>query len=148
MTKTILTATVAAALALCAPLALAHDDAAIATLKAPNGGQLRAAAEFHFELVVAPVRTDAKPAPVVVHVTDHAGAKVATTGASGTVTILAGAQKATVALQPDGDNRLKGSGSYKSDPDMKVIVAITMAGKTVQQARFTPLAKVAAAHSK
>lgn len=94
---------------------------------------------------MAPVRPDPKAAaPVTVFVTDHAGGKIATASASGSVTLLSGSQKATVALQPAGDNRLQGSGSYASGPEMKAIVAITMAGKPAAQARFTPLAKPAA----
>ncbi|MDH5538989.1 MAG: hypothetical protein OEY03_06250 [Rhizobacter sp.] len=131
---------IATALAL-APLAWAHDDATLDTFKSPNGGQLRAAGEFHFELVVAPASAEARPAPVVLYVTDHAGGKVATAGASGTVTLLSGAQKTSIALQPDGENRLKGSGTYRSAADLKAIVAVTVAGKTTEQARFTPLAK-------
>ena len=65
--------------------------------------------------------------------------KVSTVGAGGTATILAGKQKATVKLAPDGDNRMKGIGQYLSTPDMKVVVSITLPGKAAEQARFTPL---------
>jgi predicted transcriptional regulator len=119
--------------------ALAHDDAYLDTQKAPNGGQLRMAGPYHYELVVVKGVNDVKENPVVVYVTDHAGQKVPTAGASGTATILAGKLKATATLQPDGDNRMKGVAKYVSSPDMKVVVSVTLAGKQTEQARFTPI---------
>lgn len=123
--------------------ALAHSDDVLDTQMAPNGGQLRMAGVYHFELVVAKDSKVARDNPVVVYVTDHAGAKIPTVGAGGTATILAGKQKASVKLVPDGDNRLKGVGQYASTPDMKAVVSVTMAGKPAEQARFTPLASMA-----
>lgn len=119
----------------------AHDDATLDKTKAPNGGQLRMAGAYHYELVVAAPGKEAAMAPVKVYVTDHAGAKIATAGATGTSTLLSGANKTTIALQPMGDNVMGGSGSYLSTPEMKVIVSITLPGKPAEQARFTPLAK-------
>ena len=126
---------------------LAHSDEVLDTQKAPNGGQLRMAGVYHFELVVAKDSKETKEGPVVVYVTDHAGAKIPTVGAGGTATILAGKQKASVKLVPDGDNRLKGMATYSSTPDMKVVVSITLPGKSAEQARFTPLATGAASHA-
>jgi hypothetical protein len=119
---------------------LAHTDETLDTQKAPNGGQLRMAGVYHFELIVARDSQEAKDNPVVVYVTDHAGTKVPTVGAGGTVTLLGGKQKTSVKLVPDGDNRLKGVGKYASTPDLKAVVSVTVAGKTAEQARFTPLA--------
>jgi hypothetical protein len=127
--------------------AQAHSDDYLDTQKAPNGGQLRMAGAYHYELVVAKESREAKDNPVLVYVTDHAGAKVSTAGAGGTATILAGKAKATVKLAPDGDNRLKGVGKYSSTPDMKAVVSITLAGKAAEQARFTPLAVVKDEHA-
>ncbi len=138
--KTLKTLLVAAALTASAAAGWAHDDATLDKTASPHGGQLRMAGSYHFELVVAPASADARKAPVTVYVTDHAGSKVATAGASGSVTILSGAGKATVALAPAGDNALKGEGVYKSAPDMKALVSIALAGKQAEQARFTPLA--------
>ena len=135
--------TLVAALLSVANGALAHDDGTLDKVGGPNGGQLRMAGAYHFELVVAKDSKDARDNPVVVYVTDHAGTKVPTSGASGTVTILAGKVKATVNLAPDGDNRLKGVGKYASTPDMKAVVSVTMSGKQAEQARFTPLAPIA-----
>lgn len=140
--KTLITAAAAAGLfALSTGAVLAHSDEYLDTQKAPNGGQLRMAGIYHFELVVAKDSKEAKDNPVVVYVTDHAGTKVPMAGAKGTVTILSGKAKATVSLAPDGDNRLKGKGTYASTPDMKAVVSITLPGKAAEQARFTPLAK-------
>ena len=121
--------------------AFAHDDGTLDKISGPNGGQLRMAGSYHFELVVAKDSKEAKDNPVVVYVTDHAGTKVPTAGAKGTVTILSGKAKVTVSLIPDGDNRLKGSGAYASAPDMKAIVSVTLPNKSPEQARFTPLDK-------
>jgi hypothetical protein len=120
-------------------LALAHDDTYLDTVKAPNGGQLRMAGMYHFELVLVKNSKVAQENPVLVYVTDHAGTKFPTLGASGTVTLLAGKDVARVTLVPDGDNRLKGMAKYASSPNMKAVVAITMAGKAAEQARFTPM---------
>lgn len=134
-----------AAAACAAGLAFAHSDEVLDTHKSPHGGQLRMAGIYHFELVIARDSKEPKDNPVVVYVTDHAGAKVSTAGASGTVTLLGGKAKASVKLSPDGDNRLKGIGSYASLPDLKAVVSVTIAGKPAEQARFTPMAAPAAA---
>lgn len=120
--------------------AAAHSDEYLDTQKAPNGGQLRMAGAYHFELVVVRDSREARDNPVVVYVTDHAGAALPTAGASGTATLLAGKTKLAVILAPDGDNRLRGTGKYASTPDMKAVVSVAMAGKNAEQARFTPLA--------
>ena len=117
----------------------AHDDKTVDAVKAPNGGQLRMAGVYHYELVTARDADDTKENPVLVYVTDHADAKVPTAGASGSATILAGKGKAVVALVPDGENRMKGSGRYLASPEMKVVVSITLPGKPAAQARFTPM---------
>lgn len=141
MLRKTLIAAAAGLFALSAGGALAHTDEYLDTQQAPHGGQLRMAGTYHFELVVAKDSKEAKDNPVVVYVSDHAGNPVPTAGAKGTATIVSGKTKVTIDLAPDGDNRLKGSGSYASTPDMKAVVTITMPGKPAEQARFTPLAK-------
>ena len=126
-------------LTLASPAIRAHGDAPEAH-KALHGGQVRVAGVNNFELVVAKVSIDAKENPLVVFVTDRAGTKMSTVGASGTATILAGKTKATVALVPDGDNRLKGTTNLGSTAEMKVVVTVALADKAKEQARFTPLA--------
>lgn len=146
MKQALMFITVASALMLTSPTLLAHTDEYLDTLKAPNGGQLRMSGIYHFELVVARDSKEATESPVVVYVTDHAGGKISTVGAGGTAIMIAGKQKASVKLVPDGDNRLKGTASYASTPDMKVTVSITLADKTARQARFTPLAVAQGSH--
>lgn len=142
--KTVMPVATLIAALLASTAALAHSDEYLDNQKSPNGGQSRMAGVYHLELVVVRDSKEAKDNPVVVHVTDHAGTKVMTTGASGMATILAGKTKSTVTLAPDGDNRLKGIGRYASTADMKAIVSISFPGKTAEQARFTPLAIPAA----
>ncbi|MDK9703023.1 MAG: hypothetical protein OEL20_07760 [Sulfuritalea sp.] len=144
-TRTLIYSAAASLLLFSGSSAFAHSDEYLDTQKTPNGGQQRMAGNYHFELVVAKDSKEARDNPVIVYVTDHANAKIPTVGAGGTATILAGKQKASVKLVPDGDNRLKGIGKYASTPDMKVVVSITLPGKPAEQARFTPLAPVAVA---
>ncbi len=125
----------------------AHDDAYLDTQQAPHSGQLRMAGAYHLELVVDKSTPQAADKPVVVYVTDHAGQKVSTEGATGNATILAAKGKASVALVPDGDNRLKGTGRYASTADMKAIVSFTANGQSPETARFTPLLKTKEAHA-
>lgn len=147
MKKALFLIAAASAFGLSSPTLLAHTDEVLDTQKAPNGGQLRMAGVYHYELVVAKDSKEAKDNAVVVYVTDHAGTKVPTSGASGTATILAGKTKVTASLAPDGDNRLKGMAKYLSVPDMKVVVSITFPGKAAEQARFTPLATAKDGHA-
>ncbi len=147
MKKALFLIAAASAFGLASPTLLAHTDDALDTQKAPNGGQLRMAGVYHYELVVAKDSKEAKDNAVVVYVTDHAGAKVPTGGAIGTATILAGKTKATATLAPDGDNRLKGMARYLSTPDMKAVVSITLPGKAAEQARFTPLSAATDGHT-
>ena len=100
----------------------------------PNGGQVKDAGKYHLELVV-------KDAALTVYVAGGKGAKVATKGASGTATVLAGKGTSNVKLEPSGENALAGSGGFQSAPDMKVVVSVTLPGEPPVQARFTPLEK-------
>lgn len=143
-TKTLIYSAAASLLLFAGATAFAHSDEYLDTQKTPNGGQQRMAGIYHFELVVAKDSKETRDNPVIVYVTDHANVKIPTVGAGGTATILAGKQKASVKLVPDGDNRLKGIGKYASTPDMKVVVSLTLAGKPAEQARFTPMAPMAA----
>ena len=138
---------IALALATATTSVQAHDDAYLDTQQAPHGGQLRMAGAYHLELVVDKSTPQAADKPVVVFVTDHAGQKVSTEGATGNATILAAKGKASVALVPDGDNRLKGTGNYASTADMKAIVSFTAKGQSPETARFTPLVKSSEAHA-
>ena len=145
--KSIASIAVLAGLTFAAGAALAHDDAYLDTQKAPNGGQLRMAGPYHYELVLVKDAKEVRENPVVVYVTDHAGQKIPTAGAAGTATILAGKLKAAATLKPDGDNRMKGVAKYASMPGTKAVVSITLAGKQAEQARFTPLAVAKDTHT-
>lgn len=147
MKKALFLIAAASAFGLASPALYAHTDEVLDTQKAPNGGQLRMAGVYHYELIVAKDSKEAKDNAVVVYVTDHAGTKIPTSGATGTATILAGKTKATATLAPDGDNRLKGMAKYLSAADMKVVVSITFPGKAAEQARFTPLAAAKDGHT-
>lgn len=147
MNQALIAAALAAALSMIVAPASAHEDAALAAQKAPNGGQLRQAGPLHYELVVTKGAKASSESPVIVYVTDHAGNKIPTAGATGTATLLGGKLKATATLKPDGDNRLSGLAKYAATADLKVVVAVTLAGKAPEQARFTPLAAATDGHT-
>lgn len=127
-----------AALLFAGNAALAHDDGTLDKMKAPNGGQLRMAGPYHFELLVERNNKEAKDSPVTVYLTDHGEKKIPAAGASGTATILSGKSKVTVLLAPAGDNKLTGVGKYVSDAHMKVVVSVVFPDKKTEQARFSP----------
>ncbi|MCO5108824.1 MAG: hypothetical protein M9907_17325 [Burkholderiaceae bacterium] len=138
MKRSLTGSAIAVALALAASPAFAHDDAYLDTLEAPHGGQLRMAGPWHYELVTASDAEASGDSPLVVYVTDHAGAPVSTAGATGTATILSGKVPSTAALTPDGGNRMKGVSRHARTPGAKIVVSITLPGKAPGQARFTP----------
>ncbi len=104
----------------------------------PNGGQLRMAGPYHYELVLAKEGGEPQERPILVYVTDHAGQAIPTFGATGTATLLSSQGRVTATLAPDGDNRMKGIAAYAATPGMKAVVGIALAGKGPEQARFTP----------
>ncbi len=119
-----------AAMLLCLSLAARADGPAIG----PNAGQVRDAGKYHLELVV-------KDTALTLYVTGSKDAKVATKGAAGSATVLAGKNTSSVKLEPHGGNALVGSGGFQPAPDMKVVVSVTLPGQPPLQARFTPLEK-------
>lgn len=128
------TRTLSLLLALAAPIAaLAHSDDYLDTLSGPHGGQLRMAAQYHYELVVG-------PGTLAVYVTDHADKGFDTAGAKGRAILLSKGVKHYLDLQPAGGNALSGRGDFELDPGMKVVVTVTMPGAPPLAARFTPLA--------
>lgn len=127
-------------LSLASSQGFAHDDTFLDHQKSAHGGQVRMAGIYHFELVLVKNSPEAKENPIEVYVTDHAGNKISTTGASGNLTLLSGKVKSSAILSADGDNRLKTSAKYASSADLKAVLAITMAGAKVEQAHFTPFA--------
>lgn len=120
--------------------AFAHGDEQHDTPTALHGGQVSTVQKYQYELVV-------KADEVSVYVTDHAGKKIDTRGATGTATLLSGKSKASVQLTPAGDNQMKGSGKFELAPDMKVVVSIALAGQPALQGRFTPMQKAPSSSS-
>ncbi len=118
-------------------LTLAPATYADERAKGPNGGQIKDAGKHHLELVV-------KENALTVYVSGAKDAKVATKGASGSATVLAGKSTARVKLEPSGENALAGSAKFESTPDLKVVVSVTLPGENPVQARFTPLEKAKA----
>ena len=119
-----------AAMLLCLSLVARADGPAIG----PNGGQVRDAGKYHLELVI-------KDTALTVYVTGSKDAKVATKGATGGATVLAGKTTSSVKLEPRGETALAGGGGFQPAPDMKVVVSVTLPGQPPVQARFTPLEK-------
>lgn len=120
----------------------AHDAAYFDSVKSPNGGQIRMAGPYHFELVVAKDSKTAKENIITVHVTDHTGKALSTVGATAELTIVQGKNKSTASLSPEGENRFSGKASYASSKNFVGALTVTLAGKPAEQARFTPFALV------
>ena len=119
-----------AATLLCFSIAARADEATTGS----NGGQIKHSGKYHMEVVV-------KDTALTVYVTGDKNAKVATKGATGSATVLAGKNTSSVKLEPSGENALAGSGSFQPAPDIKVVVSVTLPGQPPVQARFAPLGK-------
>lgn len=109
------------ALALSSLPALAHEDHG----KPMHGGIVAEAGHAQFEIVAVGDK-------LTVHVTNH-GEPVATAGASGKLTALAGSAKSEIVLQPAGDNRMAGQGTLA--PGAKLLISLQWPGKKPLQAR-------------
>ncbi len=109
----------AAAVALTAS-AFAADDHSHGP-KPKHGGIVAEASDIEFELV-------AKAGTITVFVRDH-GQALATQGATGKLTILAGADKAEAALAPAGDNKLEAKGAFVVAAGTKFVAAVNLPGK-------------------
>lgn len=89
------------------------------------GGIVAEAGEAQFEIV-------AQGDKVVVHVTNH-GQPVDAKAARGKLTVLAGAAKQEIKLQPAGANRLEGQGSISAGA--KLLIQVDGLGQKTLQAR-------------
>ncbi|WP_136415964.1 hypothetical protein [Herbaspirillum sp. ST 5-3] len=114
---------VAIAASVAATGAYAHGD------KPKHGGVVQSASnDISFELVN-------KDGKATIYVEDH-GKPVATAGATGKLTVLNGADKSEVALEPAGDNILVARESAKLEKGAKAIAAVTFADKQAVNIRF------------
>lgn len=119
-----LLALVAIAASVTATGAYAHGD------KPKHGGVVQSASnDISFELVN-------KDGKATIYVEDH-GKPVATAGASGKLTVLNGASKSEVTLEPAGENSLVARDSVKLDKGAKAIATVTFADKTSVNVRFS-----------
>lgn len=101
--------------------ALAHDDP-----KARHGGIVQLVNDVAYELV-------ARDSGVEIYIADH-GKPVSTTGMSGKLTILSGAQKTDADLVAVGD-KLEAKG-VKLARGAKVVAALTLPNKKAVTVRF------------
>jgi hypothetical protein len=111
--------------------ALAHTNAELANQRGPQGGQMRATATLHLELVG---RAD----ELLLYVYGHDDRPVATKGAAGRATLLLGADRSELMLEPFGTNGLRAAGKVVPDPKLRVVVSLTLPGARPQQERFEP----------
>lgn len=107
-----------------------HADA----VKPVHGGQALAAGPYHLELV-------AKDGELTLYVTDHADKAVPTDGAKAKATIQQEFEKARieVAMEPSGDNTMKGTGAFTINQDTGIMVFLKLPDQEAYAARFTPL---------
>lgn len=101
--------------------ALGHDDP-----QARHGGTVQLVNDVAYELV-------ARDSSVVLYVTDH-GKPVPTTGMSGRLTVMVGAQKTDAELVAAGD-KLEAKG-IKLAKGAKVVAALTLPDKKAVTVRF------------
>ena len=122
MKKLIALAAVAMSLAMSGHV-MAHGS------KAKHGGIVQTAGDLSFELVSKDGRT-------TIYVDDH-GKDLPTTGVSGTLTVLKGAQKTEVPLEAAGGNMLVAKGAAVLAKGSKAVAAVTFADKNVVSVRFS-----------
>ena len=121
MNKIFAVAALAASLALSGNV-LAHGA------KPKHGGIVQTAGDLAFELVTTDSGT-------TIHVDDH-GKDLPTAGATGTLTVLKGAQKTELPLQAGSTNTLVAMGGAKLAPGSKAVASITFADKKTVSVRF------------
>lgn len=93
------------------------------------GGVVSSAGDLHFELV-------SKDGSTTIYVEDH-GKPRATSGATGKLTVLNGAEKTETPLEAAGENTLVAKGETKLAKGAKAVATVTFADKKVVNARFS-----------
>ena len=139
--------TLVVAAGLLSTAAFAHTDEYLDTVVGPNGGQLRMAGAYHFELVLAKDAKAGAPSAVKLYLLDHGNNPQPAKDAKATVLIVSGKTKAKTELTPQGDNLLAGSAAYTAAEDLKAVVNISIKtehGEVTEQAMFTPFKPVPA----
>jgi len=127
--------------------AFAHTDEYLDTVVGPNGGQLRMAGAYHFELVLVKDAKAGAASAVKLYLLDHANNPQPAKDAKATVLIVSGKAKAKAELTPQSANLLAGSAAYTSAEDLKAVVNISIKtehGEITEQAMFTPFKPVPA----
>ena len=117
-----------AAAALAASMALSGNAFAHGA-KAKHGGIVQTAGDLSFELV-------AKDGGTTIYVDDH-GKDLPTAGATGTLTVLKGAQKTELPLAAGAGNTLVVKGDARLVKGNKAIAAVTFADKKAVSVRFS-----------
>lgn len=116
-----------AALALCSPAAVAqhaHGDQ-----KGPNGGQMQDVAGVEAEFL-------ATGNTITINIFDEDKKPVASKGYTGSVLVVSGSDRETVALAPSGESALKGETKKPIAPNATITLMLkTDQGKS-GQARF------------
>lgn len=107
---------------------MAHDNATLDAMSAPNGGMIRMAGSYHLELVL-----QSKQARV--YVTDHAGKPIATQGSSAELTLM-GKTRQQIRLQPAGNNLLHGVSPELNENTYQAILRLSRPGEKEQLVQF------------
>ena len=137
--------TLVVAAGLLSSAAFAHTDEYLDTVVGPNGGQLRMAGAYHFELLLVKDAKAGAASAVKLYLLDHANNPQPAKEAKATVLIVSGKQKAKAELTVQQDNLLAGSATYTACEDLKAVVNIsikTEQGEVTEQAMFTPFKPV------
>ena len=111
-----------------APIVAAADKHGHDHGKPPHGGIIAEAAGLDYELV-------AKADSLTLYVIDD-GKPVATAGAKGAATVVAGSEKTTATFEPAGENKLVAKGSFKAGVGVRVAASVTLAGKPEAKLNF------------
>ncbi len=139
--------TLVVAAGLLSSAAFAHTDEYLDTVVGPNGGQLRMAGAYHFELVLVKDAKAGAASAVKLYLLDHANNPQSVKEAKATVLIVSGKQKAKADLTLAQANLLSGSADYTAAEDLKAVVNVTIKtehGEVTEQAKFTPFKPVPA----
>lgn len=94
-----------------------------------HGGVIVEAGHHHLEVV-------AKDGLIEVHVEGEDGMPESVSGAKATAAVLSEGKKVDVALEPSGDNVLKGSGAFKAAKGTVIVLTLTMADHEPEQVRL------------